>query len=62
MASAVGSALERAEAVHEVEHVDQRVGDRQRPIGPSTSLFQRLKDKKIRPEIHAIGGEQQTFG
>jgi hypothetical protein len=49
MPSAVGSALERAEAVHEVEHADQRVGDRQRPIDPSASLFQRLKDNQIRP-------------
>jgi hypothetical protein len=52
---------ESAEAVHEVEHIDQRVGDRQRPIDPSASLFQCLKDNKIRPEIHAIGGEPQGF-
>jgi hypothetical protein len=62
MASAVGSALQRAEAVHEVEHADQRVGDRQRPIDPSASLFQRLKDNQIRPELHAIGCEPQGFG
>jgi hypothetical protein len=61
MPSAVGSALQRAEAVHEVEHIDQRVGDRKRPIDPSTSLFQRFKHNKIRSEIHAVGGEPQGF-
>ena len=54
--------LEGTEAMHEVEHIDERVGHRHRPIDPGAAFLQRLEDHEICSKVHPIGGEPQGFG
>jgi hypothetical protein len=48
--------------MHQVEHIDERVWHRHRPIDPRAPFLQGLEDHEIRPEVHPVGGEPQGFG
>jgi hypothetical protein len=61
LTAAIAVALEGPEAMHEVEHIHERVRHRHGPIHPRPTFLQGLEDHEIRPEIDPIGGEPQGF-
>ena len=62
VAAVIAAPLEGPEAMHEVEHIDERVGHRHCPIHPRVTFLSGLEDDEIRPEVDPIGGEPQGFG
>ena len=61
-ASAISAPLEWTEAMHEVQHIDQRVGHGYRSIHPRAPFLQGLEDHEIGSQVHPIGGQSQGFG
>jgi hypothetical protein len=54
--------VQLADAVHQVERVEQGRGDRHGAVDPRLALLQGLEHQHAGGEVHAVGGECQCLG